>query len=106
MHHGWDNGVNNLIPAFINNISPDIVIAENGYEHRPNTDLDSSISNAKSPIYSWAEANGVPAYPTNLNGNIDVVVNKYGYRLKGHYTRFIRNDKNWSYSDNSEHIES
>lgn len=106
MHHGWDNGVNNLIPAFINNISPDMVIAENGYEHRPNTSLDSSISNAKSPIYSWAEANGVPAYPTNLNGNIDIVVNKYGYRLNGHYTRFIRNDKNWSYSDNSEHIES
>lgn len=106
MHHGWDNGVNNLIPAFINNISPDMVIVENGYEHRPNTDLDSSISNAKSPIYSWAEANGVPAYPTNLNGNIDVVVNKYGYRLNGHYTRFIRNDKNWSYSDNSEHVES
>lgn len=105
MHHGWDNGVNNLIPAFINNISPNIVIAENGYEHRPNSGLDSSISNAKSPIYSWAEANGVPAYPTNTNGNIDVVVNNYGYRLNGHYTRFIRNDKNWSYTDNSEHIE-
>lgn len=108
MHHGWDNGVNNLIPAFINNVSPDMVISCNGYEHRPivSNQQEPNMLNASSPIYTWAEANGVPAYPTCTNGNIDILINKYGYRLDGHYTRYIRNDKNWSYSDNSEHIES
>lgn len=108
MHHGWDNGVNNLIPAFINNVSPDMVCVCNGYAHRPTAGNheEPNMLNASSPIYSWAEANGVPVYPTVINGNIDVVINSYGYRLDGHYTRFIRNDKNWSYSDNSEHIES
>jgi hypothetical protein len=108
MHHGWDNGVNNLIPAFINNVSPNMVVVCNGYAHRPTSgnQQEPNMLNASSPIYSWAEANGVPAYPTCTNGNIDILINKYGYRLDGHYTRFIRNDKNWSYSDNSEHIES
>lgn len=105
MHHGWDNGVNNVIPAFINNVSPNLIIACNGHEHLPSTGGNASIANRLSPIYSWAEANGVPAYPTNMNGNIDILINKYGYRLDGHYTRFIRNNKNWSYTDNSEHIE-
>lgn len=107
MHHGWDNGKNALVPAFINNVSPDMVVSCNGYEHRPTVDnqQEPNMLNASSPIYSWAEANGVPAYPTCTNGNIDILINKYGYRLDGHYTRFIRNDKNWSWSDNSEHVE-
>ena len=107
MHHGWDNGANNLIPAFINNVSPDMVFVCNGYAHRPTAGNleESNMLNASSPIYSWGEANGVPVYPTVTNGNIDLLVNKYGYILDGHYTRFIRNGKNWSWSDNTEHIE-
>lgn len=102
-HHGWDNGANNLIPAFINNVNPDTVISVNGWEHHP--DNESSPANmmlATSPMQTYCEANGVPNYPTCTNGAIDIIMNKYGWKFNGIYTKYIRNGKNWKYSDNTD----
>lgn len=106
-HHGWDNGVNNLIPAYINNVCPDVVISQNGREHLPdNNDSPASVMKASSPMQSYCEANGVPNYMTCLNGPTKVTMNKDSWKFDGTYSRYIRNGKNWSYTDNSEHIES
>lgn len=102
-HHGWDNGANNLIPAFINNVNPDTVISVNGWEHHP--DNESSPANmmlATSPMQSYCEANGVSNYPTCTNGTIDILMNRYGWKFSGKYSRYIRNGKNWKYSDNTD----
>lgn len=105
-HHGWDNGANNLIPKYINNVNPDVVISTNGWEHDPdNTDSPANIMKASSAMQSYCEANGVSNYPTNSNGLIRVDMTSNGWMFNGKYTRFIRNNKNWSYTDNSEHIE-
>lgn len=105
-HHGWDNGVNNLIPAFINNVDPDIVISQNGHEHNPtNTDSAACVMHRTSPMQSWCEANGVSNYMTVDNGPIRVKMDKSGWRLDGVYSRFIRNGKNWKYTDNTDKIE-
>lgn len=105
-HHGWDNGVNNLVPAFINNVSPDVVISVNGSEHHPdNTESAASVIKKTSAMQSYCEANAVPNYLTCLNGPIKVVMNENTWKFDGTYSRYIRNDKNWSYTNNSEHIE-
>lgn len=102
-HHGWDNGPNNLIPAFINNVNPDVVISTNGTEHSPsNTESPANIMLATSPMQSYCEANGVPNYPTFLNGPIEIELYKYGWKFGGAYTRFIRNGKNWKFNDNTD----
>lgn len=102
-HHGWDNGTAanyyGLIPAWINRLSPDIVISEDYSGH------DSHIMSKSSPTQSWCESTGVPNYRSRVNGTMYITLNKYGWCFKGKYSRFIRNDKNWSYSDNSEHVE-
>ena len=102
-HHGWDNGVNNLIPDFINGLNPDIVVSQNGSEMKPGGIAD--VDTASSPMQSWCEANGKPNYCTFENGTIQVTFNDKAYKLDGPYVKHIRNKKNWSYSDNSEHIE-
>ena len=103
-HHGWDNGVNNCVPAFINTVCPEIVISINGTAHLP-SEASTSLLQAGSPIQSWCEANGVPHYCTALNGNIDVSVGKESLRVLTPVTKYIRNDKNWKYNDNTEFIE-
>ena len=106
-HHGWDNGANNLVPAFINNVSPDVVISVNGSEHHPdNTESAASVIKKTSAMQSYCEANAVPNYMTCINGPIKVVMNKNTWKFDGTYSRYIRNGKNWSFTDNSEHIES
>ena len=105
-HHGWDNGVNNLIPAYINNVCPDVVISQNGKEHLPDNDASqASVMKASSPMQSYCEANGVPNYMTCLNGPTKVIMSEQSWKFDGTYSRYIRNGKNWSYTDNSEHIE-
>lgn len=105
-HHGWDNGVNNLIPAFINNVNPDVVISTNGHEHNPtNTSSPACVMDRSSPMQSWCEANGVSNYMTVDNGPIKVVLDKHNWRLDGAYSRYIRNGKNWKYTDNSDKVE-
>jgi len=56
-------------------------------------------------MQSWCEASGVPNYRTAKNGTMQLHMDAYNWRFRGGYSRYIRNDKNWSYSDNSEHIE-
>lgn len=105
-HHGWDNGVNNLVPAFINNINPDLVVSVNGWEHNPaNTDSPANIMLATSAMQSFCEANAVSNYPTFLNGPIKMLMNIYGWKFNGNYSRYIRNGKNWKFNDNSDKIE-
>ena len=102
-HHGWDNGkaanYYGLIPAWINRLSPDVVISEDYSGH------DSHLMSKSAPMQSWCEANGIPNYRSRVNGTMYIALNKHGWQFKGNYSRFIRNDKNWSYSDNSEHVE-
>lgn len=101
-HHGWDNGVNNLIPAFINNLSPKMVITMNGWEHHPdNPSFPANVMLSTSAIQNYCECRNVPNYLTCMNGAIDLVINKRGYYLDGKYSQFIRNGKNWKYIDNS-----
>lgn len=102
-HHGWDNGANNLVPAYINNVSPDVVISTNGWEHNPdNTDSPANINLATSAMQSYCEANAIPNYPTFSNGQIEVVMDKNNWMFGGHYTRYIRNEKNWKFNDNTD----
>lgn len=98
-HHGWDNDPNHLIPAYINRVVPDVVFSEDCSRQAGYIDTNAC------PMQTWCEANGVSNYRTYINGNMLVHVNKYGWRLDKSYTRYIRNGKNWSFSDNSEHIE-
>ena len=98
-HHGWDNDPNHLIPAYINRVVPDVVFSEDNVGH------NAKIDTATSPMQTWCERNGVSNYRTAVNGNMLVHVNEDGWYLGGSYARYIRNGKNWSFSDNSEHIE-
>lgn len=105
MHHGYDGGANDLIPKFISNLFPEIVISINSAEHAPTSSLESNINNAESPMQTWCEANGVPHYCTFNNGNINMLFGKNGLRFTVPTVAYIRNEKNWSWSDNSQHIE-
>ena len=69
-HHGWDGAPENLIPNFINNICPQIVISQNGTEHMPGK--PPSIDGDGSPLQKWCEKNGVPNYATYENGTLAV----------------------------------
>ena len=105
-HHGWDNGANNLIPQFINNVNPDVVISVNGWEHNPdNANSAANIMLATSAMQSFCEANAVSNYCTFDNGMIGILLKEYGWKFNGHYSRFIRNGKNWKFNDNSDKIE-
>lgn len=102
-HHGWDNGTADnyygLYPAWISRLSPEIVFSMDYSAH------NTFIMTKKSPMQSWCEANGVPNYRTAKNGTMLLHMDAYNWHFNGGYTRYIRNDKNWSFSDNSEHIE-
>lgn len=106
-HHGWDNGANNLIPSFINNVNPNVVISVNGWEHNPaNENSSANMMLSTSAMQSFCEANAVSNYPTCLNGAIGIEMNKYGWMFDGIYSRYIRNGKNWKYNDNTDKVES
>lgn len=55
-HHGWDNGVDNLITGFIDKISPDVVVADDGKIH------DDYYETPDSPMVTWCMNNCVPFY--------------------------------------------
>ena len=55
-HHGWDNGVNNLKTAFIDKVSPEVVIANDGAAH------DTYFEQDGSPMVTWCLNNAVPFY--------------------------------------------
>lgn len=71
-HHGWLVRPENLIADFINNVNPDIVIAENGSEQKPGGVAD--IDGNGSPMTTWCEEHGIPNYATYENGTINVEV--------------------------------
>ena len=112
-HHGWDNGVASnyygLIPAWINRLSPDAVFSQD-YQIHQNMMYDDSHKK-QFPMQSWCEANSVGHYRTYITGGIEINMNQYGWKFLGGYSKYIRDannklsGKNWSWSDNSEHIE-
>lgn len=55
-HHGWDNGVNNLKTAFIDKVSPEVVVANDGAAH------DIYFEQDGSPMVTWCLNNAVPFY--------------------------------------------
>lgn len=69
-HHGWLVNSDGLIPDFINTVSPDIVIAQNGSEQKPGGVAD--IDGSGSPMTDWCDRNGVPNYATFENGTINI----------------------------------
>lgn len=93
-HHGWDNGTPEnyygLIPAWIKRLSPDVVISEDCAA------LDSRIMTNGAPMQSWCEKNGVPNYRSRINGTMYFKLNKHGWKFKGNYSRFVRDDTTWS----------
>ena len=102
-HHGWDNGKNNLIPAYINNLDPDCVITEDSEVH----ETQGYFMGDTTPIQSWCEYNGRPHYRVHLNNNlIDVHVDDFSWSFTSKCSKFIRNGKNWKFTDNSEFVES
>lgn len=98
-HHGWANNVNGLVPDYINRLVPDVVISENSQIHINNGYIDSKAS----PIQAWCECNGVSHYMTVFNNHeINVHIDKYNWKFKDKYIRYIRgtNHKNWKWIDN------
>mgnify|MGYP004526493357 CR=1 FL=1 len=69
-HHGWLVNSDGLIPDFINTVSPDVVIAENGSEQKPGGVGDMDGTGA--PMTDWCDKNGVPNYATYENGTINI----------------------------------
>lgn len=69
-HHGWLVRPDNLIADFINNVNPDVVIAENGSEQKPGGVAD--IDGDGSPMTTWCKEHSVPNYATYENGTINV----------------------------------
>lgn len=69
-HHGWLVDSDGLIPDFINTVSPEIVIAQNGSEQKPGGEAD--IDGSCSPMTDWCDRNGVPNYATYENGTINI----------------------------------
>ena len=69
-HHGWLVNSDGLIPDFINTVSPDVVIAQNGSEQKTGGTAD--IDGAGSPMTDWCDKNGVPNYATYENGTINI----------------------------------
>jgi len=68
-HHGWLNQT--TIPAdYINNVSPDVVIALDGQVH------DQYIGTDIAPLIKWCEKYGVPYYRKYTNGEIIMAVSK------------------------------
>ena len=105
-HHGWDNGPNNLIPAFINNVNPDVVVSVNGWEHNPaNENSAANILLNTSAMQSFCEANAVSNYCTFNNGPISICIDRYNWVFNGRYSRYIRNGKNWKFNDNTDNQE-
>ena len=68
-HHGWLNQT--TIPAdYINNVSPDVVIAMDGQVH------DQYIGTDTAPLIKWCEKYGVPYYRKYTNDEIIMAVSK------------------------------
>ncbi len=97
-HHGWLNHPQ-MSPEYLNNICPDVIVSMDGPIH------DTYIMQQNSPLQTWAERNNVSNYRTRINGQITVLMNTQSWRLKDPASRYIRNDKNWKFTDNTEFIE-
>lgn len=82
-HHGWLNQAN--IPAgYIENVSPDVVIAEDGQTH------DDLLVGNGAPLIRWCEDNGVPYYRKYQNNEIVVALDKQAYEFMTKVSRYYR----------------
>lgn len=80
-HHGWLNQT--VMPlAYINNVSPDVIIAMDGAVH------DEYIVTDTAPLVRWADKNGVPYYRKYTNGEIKMAVSKESWMFESQVSRF------------------
>lgn len=80
-HHGWLNQTS--IPSnYINNVSPDVIIAMDGQVH------DSYLGTDTAPLVKWADKNGVAYYRKYTNGEIKMAVSKEAWEFESKVTRY------------------
>ena len=81
-HHGWLNQT--TIPAnYINNVSPDVIIALDGQIH------DSLLTQDTAPLIRWAEKNGVAYYRKYENNEIKMAISKNGWMFETKVKRYV-----------------
>lgn len=81
-HHGWLNQT--VIPSdYINNVSPDVVVALDGQVH------DQYIGTDTAPLIKWCEKYGVPYYRKYTNGEIVMAVSKDSWSFETKVKRTI-----------------
>lgn len=81
-HHGWLNQT--TIPAdYINNVSPDVVIAMDGEVH------DQYIGTDTAPLIKWCEKYGVPYYRKYINDEIIMAVSKDSWAFETKVKRTV-----------------
>ena len=81
-HHGWLNQT--TIPAdYINNVSPDVIISEDGQTH------DDLLQRDTAPLIRWAEKNGVPYYRKYQNNEIITAVSKENWMFENKVKRYF-----------------
>lgn len=82
-HHGWLNST--TMPAdYINNVSPDVVIAMDGQTH------DDLLQTDKAPLIQWCEKNGVPYYRKYQNNEIITAISKNSWAFENKVKRYFR----------------
>lgn len=80
-HHGWLNQT--VIPSkWINNVSPDVVVATDGAVH------DTHLGTDTAPLVKWCDKNGVPYYRKYTNGEIVMAVSKDSWSFETKTTRY------------------
>lgn len=80
-HHGWLNQTS-IPSAWINNVSPDAVIALDGAVH------DQYLGTDTAPLVKWCDKNGVPYYRKYTNGEIVMAVSKDSWSFETKTTRY------------------
>lgn len=82
-HHGWLNQPN-MAAGYIENVSPDVVIAEDGQTH------DDLLVGPNAPLIRWCEANGVPYYRKYQNNEIVMALDEQAYEFVTKVSRYYR----------------
>ena len=82
-HHGWLNQ-SSIPTGYLENVSPDVVIAEDGQTH------DDLLVGDKAPLIKWCEANGVPYYRKYQNNEIVMAIDKQSYSFLTKVKRYFK----------------
>ena len=80
-HHGWLNQTS-IPTGYIENVSPDVIIAMDGSVH------DEHFAGDKAPLVKWAEKNGVPFYRKYQNGEIIMALSKDSWAFESKTKRY------------------